>query len=267
MDTTLDFGKNIFNKYNQLVLQPAFIANPSVYTFTKGNMMFVLESGAAGLMGHSHELYEVQNEDNHAIISFKMAKTYLHDHHGTYFIAKHDNSYAIHTINNDKLVNASSEIMLHSHNLKIREIFRDSVRIFSDYNDIQIISNSKYTFEIQIDEGILIEHIHDIHQIPIPNGKIFRNAETAFIFRDALFHSHPGIFYIEKHNGEFVIKCNKAIVHKTTPDNKIKQHEHNLRLIRVTKRETNKNVLLEDPVPDHVGREIYHAAKMLLQLT
>lgn len=268
MEKVIGVGQDIFNKYNQLVIQPGIIANPSVHTFTKGNMMFVLESGAAGLMGHTHELYEVRNEHEQAIISFKMAKHYLHEHAGTYFIAKHDNSYAIYTVKNDKpIVNISSEIMLHAHTLKLREIFKDSVRIFSDYNDVQVISNKKYTFEIQIDEGILIEHIHDIHQIPIPNGKMFRNAEIAFVFRDAMFHGHPGVFYIEKHDGDFVIKLNKRIVHKTTPDDKIKQHEHNIKLIRVTKRSNNKNVLLEDPVPDHVANEIYNAAKLLIQLS
>jgi hypothetical protein len=272
MDKAVDVGKNVFNKYNQLFLQPNIIANPSVYTFTKGNMMFVVESGCAGLMGHSHELYEVRHEHKDAIISFKMAKTYIHEHDATYFIVKHCNSYIIRTIKNgvvnDKLINMSPEIILHAHSLKIREIFKDSVRIFSDYRDIQIISNNKYTFEIQIDEGVLIEHIHDIHQIiPIPKEKMYRNAEVAFVFKEQFFHGHDGVFYIEKEDDEFVIKFNRRIVNKTTPDNKTGKHEHNIKLIRVTKRTNNKNLLLEDPVPDHVASEVYNAARLLLQLT
>jgi len=268
MDTALDIGKNVFHKYNQLVLQPNIIASPSVYTFTKENMMFVVESGAAGLMGHTHELYEVSNEilDKNVILSFRMARTYLHDHEGTYFIAKNDNdnSYAIYTTRNDKLVNMSTEKVLHAHHLKLREIFKDSVRIFSDYRDVQVISNTEFTFEIQLDESILAEHIHDIEKVNIPDRK---KAEVAFIFKDALFHGHSGVFYIKKKNGDFVIKHDKHVVHTTTPDDKIGKHKHNIKLIRVTRRATNTNVLLEDPVPDHAARELVNVAKMLAQLT
>jgi hypothetical protein len=268
VDKVIEIGKKVFDKYNQLVVQPGMIAGPSVHTFTKGNMIFVVESGPAGLMGHSHDLYEVHHEHEHAIISFKMARTYVHEHDVTYFIAKKDNAYSIFSSKNDKLVNASTEVMLHSHSLRISEIFKDSVRIFSDGRQTQIISNKKYTFEIQMDEGILVEHIHNIHQIQIPKEKKFRKVEVAFILQQSKFHEHPGVYYIEKdEQGEFVIKCNKITVHTTTPDDKIHKHDHNIKLIRVTKRLNNKNVLLEDPVPDHAAREIYHAAKMIMQLT
>ena len=267
MNNTVDIGKNIFNKYNQLVLQPSIIASSSVFTFTKNDMIFVVESGAAGIMGHSHDLYEVRNEHEHAIISFKMAKTYLHEHDATHFIAKHANSYAIYTVKNDKLINGSIETMMHAHRLKIREIFKDSIRVFSDYNDIQIISNKKYTFEVQMDEGVVAEHIHDIHKIPIPNGKCFQNAEIAFIFKEALFHAHNGVYYIEKCDDAFVIKCNKRPTDTTTLDDKIGKHQHNIKLIRVTRRANHKKILLEDPVPDHAASEMINAAKILLQLT
>jgi hypothetical protein len=266
MNTAFDIGKQVFDKYNQLVVQPNSLVNPSVYTFTKDQFLFVVESGGAGLMGHSHELYEVQHEDPQAIVSFKMAKTYLHDHDATYFIAKNNNCYSIHCTKNNKLINASCETLFHSHSLKIREIFKDSVRIFSDYRDIQVISNKKYTFEIQIDEGVLLEHIHNIHQVPVPNGKRYRNTEIAFILKQNLFHGHEGLFYIEKDNDGFVIKCNKRVVNTTTSDDKIGKHEHNIKLVRVTKRENNKNVLLEDPVPNHIAHEIYHGARLLMQL-
>jgi len=268
MENVTDIGKKVFEKYNQLIIQPSAIANPTVYTFTKDNMIFVVESGAAGLMGHSHELYEVQNEIPNAIISFKMANNCLHEHPSTYFIAKSNNSYAIYKItNNIVTINTSSETMLHTHSLKIREIFKDSIRVFSDYRHVQIISNKKYTFEIQIDKGILLEHIHDIHQIPIPKEKKFRNVEIAFVFKENIFHEHAGMYYIEKDDGEFVIKLDKLTVHTTTPDDKVGKHDHNIKLVRVTKRVNNKNVLLEDPVPPHVANDIYNAAKILLQLT
>lgn len=274
MNKVVDIGKNVFDKYNQLVIQPNVVVNPSVFTFTKDNMIFVVESGGAGIMGHSHELYEVSNEDKDAIISFKMARTYLHEHDETYFIEKDKqcNLYSIrctkHGIKNDRLINMSSEFLLHMHCLKIREIFKDSVRIFSDYRDIQVISNEEYVFEIQLDEVIIIEHIHHIQKIHIPKGKMFRNAEVAFVLTDNLFHGHPGIFYIEKRDDDdFVIKHGKRIVHKTMLDDKFEKHEHNIKIVRVTKRADNKNVLLEDPVPDHESHEICHVAKMLLLLT
>lgn len=259
MDKALDIGKTIFNKYNQLILQPNIIATPSVYTFVKEDTMFVVESGPNGIMGHSHELFEVKKAHDDAIISFKMARTYLHEHDDVYYI---DADYKIHAVNSSKLINQSAEGALHIHGMKVREVFKDSIRVFSDYRDIKVISTGKYIFEFQIDEGILLEHIHDIVIVNKPTKAI-----VAFKFIDNLFHGHEGIYYIEKdENGKFVIKCNDKVVTKTSIDEKTKTHCHNIQLVRVTRRKTKKYVAHE-PVPNHEFNEIYHAAKMLLQLT
>jgi hypothetical protein len=267
MEKALDIGKNIFNKYNQLVLQPNIIASPSVYTFVKEDTMFVVESGANGIMGHSHELYEVSNEfansPDDAIICFKMARIYLHEHDDVYYI---DSNYKIHSVNSSKTINQSAEGAFHIHGLKVREVFKDSIRIFSDYRDIKVISTGKYIFEFQIDEGIVIEHIHDIMKIEKPDDVMYKKAIVTFRFVDNLFHGHDGIYYIEKDNGKFVIKFNDKVVTTTSIDNKTQTHCHNIKLVRVTKRKT-KNCFVYDPVPNHEFNEIYHAAKILLQLT
>ena len=110
-----------------LFVYPYFTNQPEVYTFGRKRKVFVLESGAGGIMGHSHKLTRIKKDRiptkiRGAELYFTMEKEYLHSHPDDtkiYYIIGHD----IYDYDTQKIVTSSKFGAGHFHGLKVREVY------------------------------------------------------------------------------------------------------------------------------------------------
>lgn len=101
---------------------------PEVFTFNSKKNVFIVESGSGGIMGHAHELVQVDNVDKKvkgAAVYFTVAKEYMHSHPDNtaiYYIAKVDGEFQIFDLATQTVVTKTGWGAGHYHGLKIREV-------------------------------------------------------------------------------------------------------------------------------------------------
>ena len=101
---------------------------PEVFTFATKKNLFIVESGSGGIMGHAHELVQVNNVDKKvkgAVVYFTVANEYMHSHpddKAVYYIAKVDGEFQIFELATQKAVTQTGWGGGHYHGLKIREV-------------------------------------------------------------------------------------------------------------------------------------------------
>lgn len=101
---------------------------PEVFTFNSKKNVFIVESGSGGIMGHAHELVQVDNVDKKvsgAVVYFTVAKEYMHSHPDdttVYYIAKVDGQFQIFDLATQTVVTKTGWGGGHYHGLKIREV-------------------------------------------------------------------------------------------------------------------------------------------------
>ena len=101
---------------------------PEVFTFNSKKNVFIVESGSGGIMGHAHELVQVNTVDKKvkgAVVYFTVAKEYMHSHPDNttvYYIAKVDGQFQIFDLATQTVVTKTGWGGGHYHGLKIREV-------------------------------------------------------------------------------------------------------------------------------------------------
>lgn len=119
-----------------LIITPNVLLSerPEIYTFhyktDEKDILFIVESGSGGIMGHAHPLKEVSKSHiskkiKDAKIYFTMENEYLHSHSDDekiYYIAKSDNEYAIFDYETRETVSRCDFEGGHWHSLKIRDV-------------------------------------------------------------------------------------------------------------------------------------------------
>ena len=101
---------------------------PEVYTFSSKKELFLVESGAGGIMGHAHELvqvFDVPAKVKEARVYFTVAKEYLHSHPDdatVYYIAKANGAYQIFDLSTKTTVTNTAFGAGHRHGLNLREV-------------------------------------------------------------------------------------------------------------------------------------------------
>jgi hypothetical protein len=101
---------------------------PEVFTFNSKKNVFIVESGSGGIMGHAHELIQLNTVDKKvkgAVVYFTVANEYLHSHPDDttiYYIAKDDGRYKIFDLVTETAVTNTAFGAGHYHGLKIREV-------------------------------------------------------------------------------------------------------------------------------------------------
>jgi hypothetical protein len=102
---------------------------PEVFAFKGKKRVFIVESGAGGIMGHAHILKQVTNVEKKikgACVYFTVEKEYLHSHPDTemlYYIAKaSDGTYQIFSSETNAVVGRTDFTAGHYHGLKLREV-------------------------------------------------------------------------------------------------------------------------------------------------
>ena len=108
---------------------------PEIFAFHYKNnkkdkdIVFIVESGSGGIMGHAHplkEIFDVPKKIKDAKIYFTIENEYLHSHPNKeyiYYIAKSkEDKYEIFEYETQKIVTRSNFSAGHFHSLKIREV-------------------------------------------------------------------------------------------------------------------------------------------------
>jgi hypothetical protein len=101
---------------------------PEVFTFVSKKKLFIVESGSGGIMGHAHELIQLNTVDKKvkgAVVYFTVANEYLHSHPDdktVYYIANDDGRYQIFDLATQTAVTRTGFGAGHFHGLKIREV-------------------------------------------------------------------------------------------------------------------------------------------------
>ena len=119
------FGITDFFVYPNILLSD----RPEVFAFKGKKRVFIVESGAGGIMGHAHILKQVTNVEKKikgACVYFTVEKEYLHSHPDTemlYYIAKStDGTYQIFSTETNAVVSRTDFTAGHYHGLKLREV-------------------------------------------------------------------------------------------------------------------------------------------------
>lgn len=101
---------------------------PEVFTFATKKNLFIVESGSGGIMGHAHELIQLNTVDKKvkgAVVYFTVANEYFHSHPDdttVYYIANDDGRYQIFDLATKTAVTNTAFGAGHTHCLKIREV-------------------------------------------------------------------------------------------------------------------------------------------------
>jgi len=102
---------------------------PEVFTFQKGNKVFLLESGAGGILGHAHAIVETFPSKHiaNAVFYFTLENEYAHSHPDSshiYYVARSSSSgkYAIFDYDTQSEVSVSQFGAGHRHGLAVREV-------------------------------------------------------------------------------------------------------------------------------------------------
>jgi hypothetical protein len=101
---------------------------PEVFTFNSKKNVFIVESASGGIMGHAHELVQLDNVDKKvkgAAVYFTVANEYMHSHPDdttVYYIAKVDGEFQIFDLATQTVVTKTGWGAGHYHGLKIREV-------------------------------------------------------------------------------------------------------------------------------------------------
>ena len=118
------------NNFIDLFVEPNILMRnrPEVFTFKKRKQLFVLESGAGGILGHAHAIVETFPESRirGAKMYFTLESEYAHSHPDTthvYYVAKNSSGvYAIFDYDTKTECTKSYFGAGHTHGLAVREV-------------------------------------------------------------------------------------------------------------------------------------------------